>query len=407
MMREKVLRTVVLATALLLAGCAGNAGNNAGNEDAPVTVGLLTSLSGSASAAFVGAESGLQARLDAYMDEGGKCSGLRFDTVTADDQSSPQGALTATQKLIQQDSVFAIAEVSPYFFGAARYATTTGKATPIVGAAIDSAPQWLQDDNNLFPAAAAVPDYSKTFTTLGDYWKSVGITKIAGVSYDNESSAASLEQMLRSADAAGIKRAYVTDTLPMGSTDVGPIVLGIKNSGAQALYLPINPDTSMAIVAGLRQAGVELKSIVSSTGYGADLLQSAPAVQAAQGMTFLTPVAPVELKTPATELMSTALKKYAASPSGIPSFSQTFGWLAGDLIVHGLELNDCSTSQADFQTVLRGDKSWDAGGLIPAAVNFSSPDHSRECQYLVDLDGNQFSPVENASPVCGRLVSNH
>ena len=65
---------------------------------------------------------------------------------------------------------------------------------------------------------------------------------------------------------------YLNNTLDFGSTDVGPVVLGIKNSGADGLYLPLDSDTNFAIVQGLQQNGVKMKSNMLATGYSQDLL---------------------------------------------------------------------------------------------------------------------------------------
>ncbi|WP_254190192.1 ABC transporter substrate-binding protein [Nocardia noduli] len=394
------------AVMLAVAACGGgdSATGGSGGGGGPIKVGLLTTLSGPASAGFVGAEPGVNARLQAYKAEGGKCSDRQFELVTADDQSSPQGALAGAQKLVQQDKVYGLLEVSSYFFGAAKYLTTSAKGTPTIGGAFDSAPQWLDSDNNLFAALAKVPDFSKTYTTTGEYWKRLGVTKVASVAYDNKASQDGMNQVLRSSDAAGLPRAYVNDTLAFGSADIGAIVLGIKNSGADALYLPITPDVSLAIVGGLRQAGVNLKSIISATGYGADLLASPPAVQAAQGMTFVSQTLPVESNTPATQKLSNALKQFAGSPSGVPTFSETYGWLSADLFIHGLEAAGCDASQASFLSTLRDDRNWDGGGLLAGKADFVQLSSDQDCVFLVDLKGDAFVPVPNWAPGCGTRI---
>ena len=57
------------------------------------------------------------------------------------------------------------------------------------------------------------------------------------------------------------------------------------DSGDDAVYTTINFDTSLALVAGLHQAGWD-GTFISPTGYGADLLGSQPAVQTGQGVIF-------------------------------------------------------------------------------------------------------------------------
>lgn len=112
-----------------------------------------------------------------------------------------------------------------------------------------------------------------------------------------------------SAEHAGLTRGYVNERVPLGPMDVGPVVLGIKESGADVLYTLVLPDTAFALVAGLRQAGVQMKSVLLATGYGADLLESPPAIGVAQGIGFLTSYSPVEMNNDATRAWSAALKQ--------------------------------------------------------------------------------------------------
>ena len=71
--------------------------------------------------------------------------------------STPTGALTAVQKLVQQDNVFAIVEDSSDFFGAEPYALQQG--IPVVGSAIGPTlvlpnGNWVLRYPDLSPAAS-------------------------------------------------------------------------------------------------------------------------------------------------------------------------------------------------------------------------------------------------------------
>jgi ABC-type branched-subunit amino acid transport system substrate-binding protein len=392
----------ICAVALAVSAC-GNSSSGSDESTGTLKIGVMTSLSGSASAAFAGTVSGVKARIAAYQEDKGKCSSRTIQVTTGDDQSSAQGALAATQKFIQQDKVFSILEDSAFFFGAAPYATTAGKGTPIIGGAFDGATQWNNTKNNLLPSGI-VPDYSKVYATTGEYLKAAGGTKVAGIAYVSPASQAGLEASLKSAEAAGLKRGYVNTSVAFGSTDVGAIVLGIIHSGADVITLGINPDTAFAIVAGLKQAGYKTKAIVSPTGYGADLLESAPAVQAGQGVTFATSWTPSEIPNAATERMTKALKAHANSKSGIPGFAQAMGWLSADLLIHGLEKAGCNASQAKFLSTVRADKTWNAGGLYPTMRDFTQASPAKQCSYFLKLTGSAFVPEPNASPLCGGVV---
>ncbi|SEG88503.1 substrate-binding protein [Thermomonospora echinospora] len=409
-MFSKALTASGVACALMLAltGC-GSGSDATGSDGSTLKIGVLTSLSGSASASFTGVESAVKARLAAYKEESDACK-VDFQVVAADDTSTPQGALTATQKLVRQDKVFAVLPVSSFFFGAGQYAGTQAKQTLFAGPGFDGGPQWLNKDyRNLFNAMGS-NDYDNVASTMGEYWKSIGGTKAAAVSFETRSSSSAALASVQSAEHAGLQRGYVNVKVPFGTKDVGPLVLGIKESGADVLYLPVTPETAFAIVAGLKQAGLKMKSVLLATGYGADLLKSEPAVQAAQGLGFVTSTAPVEISTPGGQAMVAGLKKHAGMRTDLPSFSEQMGWLAADLLLHGLKKSGCGTSQAKVIDALRASKDWDANGLSPEPIDFSSygvlagSHGGGNCFYVSILKGTKFEPDPKAKPVCGRLL---
>jgi len=405
MRRHGILATGVLAVTALAATACGSSGSSSPDSTAAggraLTVGVLNSDTGPYSAGYTGTHQGIDARLKSYAAGGGKCANVKIRTVAGDDQSSPQGALQAAQKLVQQDKVFAILNVTPAFFGAAPYLTTIGKNTPVFGGGVDGAKQWTQSSvKNLFPAPA-VTDYHNVFDTFGRYLKSVGATKIAGLSNVSPSAQDSIAGLAIAVKSSGLTMAYTNVNLATGTTDVGAVVLAIKNSGADAVMMATIPTTAFAIQAGLKQAGVTLKSFISLTGYGADLLTSPAAVQAGQGMSFATNYAPSELNSPATQAQSAALKQYAGSTSGLPSFSQAYGWLAADLFLYALENAGCDASQADILKFMSKSDQYDAGGLLPDKQNFPKPASGGKCYFVTTLKGNGFVLASTGKPVCG------
>jgi ABC-type branched-subunit amino acid transport system substrate-binding protein len=413
MRRTSVTASILCVAAITLAACGnGGSGSNSASSSSgsgsgngsgrSLTVGVLNSFSGAFSAGFAGVQQGVDARLKSYAASGGKCSGVKINTVQGDDQSSPQGALAASQKLVQSDNVYAILNSSAFIFGAGQFLTTTAKTTPVLGGGYDGAPQWLDKNaKNLFPVPA-VADYHNVWDTQGQYFKKVGATKVAGVGFDTPSSSASIEATKIAAQSAGLQTGYINEKLPNGTTDVGAVVLGIQQSGADAVALSVTPPTAFAIAAGLKQAGVKMKSILAFTGYGADLLESAPAVAAGQGVSFQVSFTPIDLNTPATQEISSALKQYAGSASGIPSFSQSQGWFSADLLIHGLEGAGCNASQAQLLSFLQKDKTYNAGGLLPTKIDFSNRANGGQCIYVTTLQGNTFVTDPNTKPLCGK-----
>jgi len=134
--------------------------------------------------------------------------------------STPTGALTAVQKLVQQDNVFAIVEDSSDFFGAEPYALQQG--IPVVGSAIDG-PYWADPkDTNLF-ASVGVTNENYENAAQGQFMKSQGATKCASLGYSSSpSSALSAEGFIKSCEAAGLKSGYLNTQFPSPVTRRSP-----------------------------------------------------------------------------------------------------------------------------------------------------------------------------------------
>jgi ABC-type branched-subunit amino acid transport system substrate-binding protein len=99
-----------------------------------ITIGFVTDLTGAASSGFLTSKLGIDAYLDQINAADG-VNGYKIKYILADTTSTPTGALTAVQKLVQQNNVFAIVENSSDFYGAEPYALQQG--IPVVGSAID------------------------------------------------------------------------------------------------------------------------------------------------------------------------------------------------------------------------------------------------------------------------------
>jgi branched-chain amino acid transport system substrate-binding protein len=410
--RAVAVLAATVAAALSVSGCNSSTASSGptakltatAKPGAPITLGVLTSLTGSLSSGFTTVENGVKARL-AVENANGGVNGHQLKYVMADDASSPTGAVSAVQKLIQQDHVYGILDNSAFFAAAAKATETAG--IPVSGVSFDGGPEWHDPaGTNLFDAYG-LGDLSKVSTTYGTFFKSQGATKLAVVAYDNPSSSEAGKSAMESAVQAGLTNAYINTKVPLGSTDVGPIIQQIKASGADALYMPTVPNTAFAIVVGLKQAGVNLKAVVTTTGYGGDLLKSPDALAAGEGVDFESIGAPAEANTPATQAFQKALAQYAGS-TDIPSFGEYIGWLTADLFIAGLKLAGPTASAADFSSKLRA-STWDGAGLekpenfadpVPAASGLGS----QNCVNILKLTSGKFVPIPGAVPVCGTII---
>ncbi len=204
--------------------------------------------------------------------------------------------------------MFAVLLTSVVGCGAAPYLVSHG--SPVIGCACDGT-EWISD-RNMF-SVIGTQDYNKVQTTYGQFFKDHGVTNIGTVGYGIEPiSADTAKNAALSAKHEGIKVGYINTNFPLGRTNVEPIALAMKDSGVNGLATGILTNSTFAIMESLKQQGVNLKAALPPTGYGGDLLTGGPgAVQAAQGVYFLSGYEPVEMNTPATQRFQNAMKTYA------------------------------------------------------------------------------------------------
>lgn len=411
--RVRVLAAAA-ALAVALAGC-GTAPKPAADPGsgqvvapgAPIKIGVVTSVSGNSQAAYATAENGIKARLHLANTAGG-IGGHRIEYVLADDASTPQGALAAVQKLVEQDQVFGVISVSAFFYGATNY--LKGKNVPVVGGGFDG-PEWGDPMNtNFFSAVTSTTAKAPTATTIGDFLKKRGVTRFGTVAYKVPNSTTAAKSVAKSAEVAGIPTGYINTDFPFGSADVGAPVLALKDAGVDGAYFPTVTSTSFAILIGLKQNGITLKAAVLPTGYGAELLKSASAVAAAQGAYFLVPMTPMELDTAATRQFQAALTAVSGS-TGIPSYAEYQAYIATGAFIKGLVAGGQALSQGSFMTGLRAVKDWDGDGLFPVYKrDFTKVGQEQaglgpnNCTYVVQVQGTSFVPVVGADPICGTLI---
>jgi branched-chain amino acid transport system substrate-binding protein len=267
------------------------------------TVGVLSDFTGPGANLNVSFRPGIEAGIGLARQEG-----YDIKTVVADTTTSPAGALTAAKKLVEENHVLAVFMNSVVGFGAGAYLASHG--IPVFGAAGDG-PEWISD-RNMF-SVLGYQDYTKVQTTFGQFFKMRGVTNVASVGYGVEpSSWETAKAVALAAQNAGLKVGYLNLNFPLGSTNVGPLVLAMKDAGVDGLSTSIITNSTFAIIQGLKQQGVDLKAAIPPVGYGGDLVQGGPGAEHdAQGVYFTSAWEPVEMHTAATQKFQNALKTYA------------------------------------------------------------------------------------------------
>lgn len=400
MRRIKATLIAVVAIVLVLAaGCGSSSKSGSGGHT--LTIGILTDITGPGATNSATIPAGVKAGIGVAATEG-----YKFKYVVADTATSPAQALTAAHTLVEQDHVFAVIANSALTFAAAPYLASKG--IPVVGAAVDGS-EWITD-RNMF-SVIGTQDYTKVYSDFGLFFKMEGVTNIGSLGYGiSPSSAESAKSSAIAAQAEGIKVGYLNANFPFGGTNTGPAVLAMKSAGIDGFTGSIQTTTAFAIIDSLRQDGVDLKAAIMATGYGGDLSQGGPgAVQAAQGIYFLTSFEPVEMNTPATQAIQNALKTYAGITTE-PTFAEYQGYASVDAMVQGLKAAGSNATQASFINAMLGLGTYSGAGLydghsvVFALAGRGQASGADNCFFVVQFMGTGFHLVPGMDPLCGALI---
>lgn len=397
------MAAVASVLALAAAACSSPGGSTSSGSSDTIKIGLVTSMTGASSADFAPAKAGAQARIDLQNKKGG-VNGHKLELVTADDQSTSAGAETAVHQLVDRDKVFGLISMSTTLFSATAYLQKQG--VPVTGAGFDG-PEWGEKPNtNMFSLDPINPDYPPT-TVWGEFFKSIGVTRVAGIGYaDIPSSSGSIQQIQEGVTAAGLTAAYTNITVPYGTSDFTAIVLQMKKANVNGFICSCDTATELALATAVRQAGLNAKGVMS-TGYAQSTLDNATSRAAAEGLYAYSYYVPYELHTPDVNAMLAALKESAKDykDGDIPGYGMSSAYLSADMMITGLEKAGKTPSRASFISGLRTVTSYSAAGMLPAPISFA-PDQfgkslSNPCNYFVHLTGGKFVPQPR---ICGTLV---
>jgi branched-chain amino acid transport system substrate-binding protein len=403
---------ITLAAATTACGSSNSAGGASGvKASAPgitaadITIGLVTSQTGPASADFYGNLQGAQARVDLQNAAGG-VNGRQLKLTVGDDTSSVLGGQTAVSELIQQRNSFGLIFLSDFVSAGYRVAQKAG--VPVVGWAVDG-PEWgLQPNTNMVAVEGNVSPTPAANTLEPKVAKLAGATNMASFAIGGEQpSVLGAKAFTTAAKSVGLKVGYEDYSIPVGSVNVTSVVLAMKQEHVDGFASFMLDTTDFAIISGARQAGLKLVAPISVTGYGQPLLDDATARQAAQGAIFGVSQVPAEEHTAATRAEQAAFAKYEHF-SGVPSLSWTAGWTSVDLFIDGLEGAGKNPTRSSLLTALHALKGWTAGGLLPIAPDFSLANFGQaaptSCSYYVRLSGSSFVTLNHGKAICGTNV---
>jgi branched-chain amino acid transport system substrate-binding protein len=397
----------LVATALVAPGAAQTGAESTGVTAKEVKVGFIFSKAGLAGSTFENAANGFNARVKEENAKGG-VNGRKIVPVIADDSGSTNN-LVAAQDLVQNEKVFLVVNNSPFAFLGYRFLLDNG--VPMVGGGFDGNEYGQPGNEKLISilgnnAAVYGAQYKGGFV---DLMKRAGAKNVGVVAYGSSASSTAAAKNLQKYPVpdAGLNAAYTNTTVDFGTTDVGPLVLGMKNAGVDAVYLPLVLSTNLAIVQTAAQNNLKFKLAVLATGYGQALLDQPASKTIGSEVLLAQGWAPVEVKNPATKRFVSDLTKYT-SYRGVPDFGVYTGYLTADLMIKGLQAAGKNLTRDGFITATKGLGTWDAAGLGCQPVDVSAQGFGTAaktiCSWYVRIKNGKFVPYPNTKPLRGTLI---
>ncbi len=373
----------------------------ASGSPAPITLALITSLTGPSAPETSTDPAGFLARIALQNAEGG-VNGHKLTPLVLDDQTNPSLVATAVQTALSKGA-FGIVSASPLFFLAAKYPQEQG--VPVTGSYTDG-PEWGERPyTNMFASDLGSVDPSYPVNTLeGTILRHYGGTVVGSYGYSispTSSREAGLD--VKSFEHAGGKLGVLDTSLPFGTVNFTSAALVAKQQRVDALFPTMIDASNFALARALEQAGVKLKVAVFATGYDQSVVES-PAWSSLQGDEFLSIFRPYSVPDAGTEHMAAALQKYQHfSKSQFPTLFQYETWTGADLMIRGLQMAGTTPTRAAVVKDLRSIRAYTANGLLPKPINYSTVfghDPPQQCVWVLRAEKSGFVP-SSSQPVCG------
>ena len=346
---------------------------------------------------------GFTARIDMQNAEGGidghKLVGMIIDDA---DQPVPDQDRRAECRL---QSALGIVSQSPLFFLAAKYPNQAGE--PVTGS-YDDGPEWgTQPYTNMFASdtGSVDPNYPVN-TQIGNFLKAHGGTVLGSYGYSISPIVQSCRHRHRkSFNHAGGKAGCSTPPFPSAAWTSPAAALAAKQQNINAMVPAMDNDSNYALATALKQAGVKLKAAVFPTGYQPDV-DRLPGVEQIAGDYFLSLVPallPAQCRHRADAGGVAEVRPLHLRPNSRPS-SPVRG-------VGGGRPDDQGTAAGrpepdpvgSHQRKLRGITSYNANGLLPVTLDYSTnfgKNPPQTCAWIMKAEKTEFSLV-SPTPTCG------
>jgi ABC-type branched-subunit amino acid transport system substrate-binding protein len=321
-----------------------------------IVFGQSAAFEGPAAALGIGMRQGILAAF-AEANAAGGAKGRKLELISYDDGYEPKKAIANTNRLLNEDKVFAlIGEVGTPTSKAVQPISTDAQV-PFIGPFTGAS--FLRN-----PALGNVVNVRASYDQETEAWidhltSDLGIKRIAILYQDDSFGRAGLSGVLKALNKRGMELA-AEGTYVRNTTAVKTALLAIRKAKPEAVvmvgaYKPCAEFIKLAKKVKLEAVFVNI-SFVGSYALAKELGDSGEGVVITQVVPF-----PMDASVPLVAKYHAALK--AADPAAEPGFVSLEGYMAGRLVVQAMEKQEDPVTRAGLLAAIREIGTFDLGGI--------------------------------------------
>ena len=353
----KLLRKLVIGGVLGAALAAGPLQAAPGVDDSRILFGQSAALGGPAAALGTGMRLGILAAFKEANDAGG-VHGRKLELKSYDDGYEPDRAIANTNKLIDEDQVFALIGAVGTPTSKATQPIATAKKVPFIGPFTGAGFLRKKENSNVINVRATYDQETEAW--IKHLTEDLGFRNIAILYQDDGFGRVGLAGVKKAMEKRGLKLS-AEGTYPRNTTAVKKALLSIRKAKPEAVvmvgaYKPIAAFIKLAHKAKMNPVFVNI-SFVGSSALSKELGKDGAGVVITQVVPF-----PWDTSLPVVAAYQKALKAYDAKAE--PGFVSLEGYLVGRLTVEALKKAGKDLTRQAFLDAVYNTGRFDFGGAV-------------------------------------------
>jgi branched-chain amino acid transport system substrate-binding protein len=375
------------------AAASASTGASSSASGTPIAVGALGSFTGAGAGSTADAKTVFQDWVDATNAAGG-INGHSIQATILDDQNTPSVAVANATKLVQQDHVKVIFDLSDDLESTWAKVVDTAQV-PVLGQSEGPA---FGTDANFYPTGTTVEPLIWGELKAASVAK---VSKISGLYCAEIASCAQTVPLITAlGKTVGISLAYSASISSTASSYTAQC-LGSKNAGANGVTVAAASEVAVSVAASCATQGYK-PTYVTTAGEMTTPWLAQSALNGAIGNTQDVPW--FDDSIPATKAMQAAISQYSPSVLTSPSYgaTATIGWAAGTVFATVAKTAGLtpSSSQAQIVAALDTVKNQTFGGITPPLTFTAGKPAQVACSFVAGISNGKWTEPIGLKTIC-------